>query len=54
MQSALMSLKQSTLLGEGELYSARFGLSDPASAVMKKDLLIWCWKGSHAEYNRLV
>jgi hypothetical protein len=42
------------LEGEDDVYSARIGLGYRALAVMKKDRVVWCWIGSHAEYDRLV
>ena len=42
------------LEGEGDIYSARIGLGYRALAVMKKDLIVWYWIGSHAESDRMV
>jgi hypothetical protein len=39
------------LEGEDHIYSARMCLEYCALALMKKDRIVWCWIGSHSEYD---
>jgi mRNA-degrading endonuclease RelE of RelBE toxin-antitoxin system len=42
------------LEGEDNIYSVRIGHEYRALAPMKKDRIVWCWIGSHSDYDRLV
>ena len=42
------------LEGEDNIYSVRIGLDYRALAALRRDLVVWYWIGSHADYDRLV
>jgi len=39
---------------EMPIYSARIGLSYRVLGIMKEDVLIWYWIGTHSEYDKII
>ena len=48
------SLEFKQIHSRDKIYAVRVGLGYRALGVIKDDIIIWFWIGSHEDYNKLV